>query len=71
MPSVKPRESRSDFVSQITWDCVYCGRSLLMFAIATQLVSVYDGIDYCRKCSSKAALERSGCPVERVKNANS
>jgi len=52
--------SSTTYTPPIKWDCVYCGRALGGFAIATQLVLGYDGIDYCRKCGDKAARARLG-----------
>jgi hypothetical protein len=46
----------------IEWNCVYCGRRLGGFALATQvMLGPLDGIDYCRKCSHKAV--RYGWPT--------
>jgi hypothetical protein len=39
-------------------DCRFCGADLSGFAVATQLVLGYDGIDYCRKCSSEHGKEQ-------------
>lgn len=45
-------------VPTIEWNCVYCGKALGGFALATQLTLGYDGIDYCRACSTQAATAR-------------
>jgi len=55
--------SSTSYMPQIKWNCVYCGRRLGGFALATQVtLGPLDGIDYCRKCSAKAASDRLGIP---------
>ena len=53
----------TSYMPPVKWDCVYCGRLLGGFALATQVaLGPLDGIDYCRKCGGRAARDRLSIP---------
>jgi len=58
-----PNGSTTADAARIDWDCRFCGRPLIGFAIMTQCaLGPLDGIDYCKKCAPRAAREHLGIP---------